>query len=98
MSQTRELFERVLDVVSDVTEIDKTIILSKSKASEVVDARYIAIEILTKSGVYKNKIASIFGCTMRNVQHIISNFDARIAYNKPMRNNYERIKQLLGNG
>lgn len=95
MSQTKEFLERVLDAVASVTEIDKSLILSRIKTAEVVDARYIAIVILAKSGVYKNTIASLLGCTTRNIQNVISRFDARIAYNKPMRICYERVKRLL---
>lgn len=38
-----EIFQIVLDIVSDCTEISKEKILSNSRIAEVVDARCIAV-------------------------------------------------------
>lgn len=92
-----EIIATVLSAVSEETEIDIKTILSQDKRREVVDARHIAINLLYKCGIYQSNIVEIFRTTPRNVQYVISDFDTRLLYSPPMRNDYERIKKRLGN-
>ncbi len=92
-----EIISSVLSAVSDETEITLKSILSQDRRREVVDARHIAINLLHKSGIYQSNIAEIFRITPRNVQYIMSDFDARMLCSIPMRNDYERIRKRVGN-
>ncbi len=92
-----EIITSVLSAVSEETEIDIKTILSQERRREIVDARHIAINLLHKSGIYQSAIAEIFRITPRNVQYILSDFDARMLCSSPMRNDYERIRKRLGN-
>jgi len=92
-----EIITTVLSAVSEETEIDIKTILSQDKRRETVDARHIAVNLLYKRGIYQSNIAEIFRTTPRNVQYIISDFDTRLLYSTPMRNDYERIRKRIGN-
>ncbi len=91
-----EIIATVLAAVSEETEIDVKAILSQDKRREIVDARHIAINLLHKKGLYQSNIAEIFRITPRNVQYILSDFDARMLCSIPMRNDYERIRKHIG--
>lgn len=92
-----EIIANVLAAVSEETEIDIGAIVSRDRRREVVDARHIAITMLDKCGIYQSNIAEIFRTTPRNIQYIVSDFDARLAFSPPMRSDYERIMKRLGN-
>uniref|UniRef100_A0AAU8AW84 Chromosomal replication initiator DnaA C-terminal domain-containing protein n=1 Tax=Dulem virus 40 TaxID=3145758 RepID=A0AAU8AW84_9CAUD len=97
MSNTKDLVDRVLSVVADVTEIPCETILSKCSRTEVVDARWLAVAMLRRSGMYAMRIAEHLGITPRYVQYIITDFDDRIACNPTLRNSCERIAKKLRN-
>jgi len=92
-----EIIATVFSAVADETGIDIKTILSQDRRREIVDARHIAINLLHKNGLYQSNIAEIFRITPRNVQYILSDFDARMLCSIPMRNDYERIRKRLGN-
>jgi len=92
-----EIITSVLSAVSEETGIDIKTILSQDRRRETVDARHIAVHLLYKCGIYQSTIVEIFRTTPRNIQYIISDFDARLLCSPPMRNDYERIKKILGN-
>ncbi len=92
-----EIIATVLSAVSEETEITLKVILSQDRRREVVDARHIGINLLYKCGIYQSAIAEIFRITPRNIQYILSDFDARMLCSPPMRNDYERIRKRLGN-
>lgn len=91
-----EIIANVLAAVSEETEIDIRAIVSRDRRREVVDARHMAIHLLYKYGVYQSSIADIFRTTLRNIRYIVSEFETRLAYSCPMRNDYERTKRRLG--
>jgi len=92
-----EIIASVLSAVSEETGIDIKTILSQDKRRESVDARHIAVYMLNKCGLYQSNIAEIFRITPRNIQYIIADFDTRLLFSSPMRNDYERIRKRLGN-
>lgn len=96
MSKIAEFANHVLDLVSVETEIAKELILSKSRAAEVVDARHLAIMLLHSKDVYPKRIAEIFNMSPRSIRHIITTFDSRIQTNKPLRYNLAKIRKQLG--
>lgn len=92
-----EIISNVLSAVSEETDIDIKAIISQTRIREVVDARHIAIFLMSKYGIYTSNIAEIFGITPRNVQYVISDFNTRLLFSIPMRKDYERIVKLIGN-
>lgn len=96
MSKIVELAHFVIIAIERETDITKSQILSNAKQAEIVDARHLAIKILSLSGIYPDRIAGVFGITRRNVHYVLSTFDDRLRFNHQLRNNYEIIKKQLG--
>lgn len=87
----------VLSIVAEETDIPEELILSKSRAAEVVDARHLAIKLLHSKDIYPKRIAGIFNLSPRTIHYIITSFDSRIQANKSLRNNFAKIAKQLGN-
>ena len=96
MSISKKILSDVIEAVSIETDVPVDMIMSRNRENEIVDARHICIKILRREGMYVSRIAEFMRMTPRNVQHVISEFDGRITFNRPMRNNYERILKRLG--
>lgn len=96
MSKAKQIFSAILAAVSEETEVPVAEIVSKSRVAEAVEARHICVKLLWGKGVRVSKIAELMGVTPRSVQWVLSDFDDRIAYNRPMRNNYESLAKKLG--
>lgn len=96
MPKIAELADRLLDFIADETEIPKELILSKSRAAEVVDARHLAIKLLHSKDIYPSRIAAIFGMSPRSVRHAVTAFDSRIQANKALGYNLAKIRRQLG--
>ena len=73
------MFNKILSVVAEETEIPAECILSRCKRREVVDARYMLVAALLDAGLYKTEIARLARLTGRAVEVISSNFDRRRA-------------------
>lgn len=97
MPKIADLASRIIDLVADELEIPRELILSKSRKAEVVDARHTVAKLLHLNHVYPSRIAGIFGVSARNVQYVITTFDARIQTNRALRNTYERLAKELRN-
>lgn len=59
MPKTAELADRILSIVAEEMETPKELILSKSRTSENVDARHLAIMLLHLKDVYPKRIAEV---------------------------------------
>ena len=92
-----EIFARILNTVSHETEVGAEQILSSSKETDVVDARYLLVFFLAQSGLYPIVIAFYINKTKRSVNYILSNFGTRVRQGKIMRIYMEKIKKSLGN-
>lgn len=93
-----EIIADVLNKVSEETEIEVSIILSSCRQQEIVDARHIAIVLISNMGVYPAQTAKTFNVSTRNIYMVKSAFNNRLLCNKPLRIIYERIlKKLRGN-
>ena len=79
-----EYADRTIAVVVDLTGVERTDILSKCKTINIVDARWMVVKLLREAGYYPSEIAPIMGMTIRQVQSIITEFDARLKYSDPM--------------
>lgn len=92
-----EIFNHILSVVENVTEINKDVILSNDKTTEVVDARYLLVYLLSKEGFYPSSISLMIHKSKRAVNYILSNFSYRLKTTKILRTQLENIKNILGN-
>lgn len=63
-----EIFNTILRMVSEETEIPSAQILSGRKDTETVDARYLLVHFLFQSGLNPSYIAARIGKTERAVQ------------------------------
>lgn len=92
-----EIFAELLRIVSKETEISTSDILSNSKETEVVDARYLLVRLLFENGFYPSQIASHIRKTNRSVHYILSHFSDRLEVGKIFRIQYENIRKRLRN-
>ena len=92
-----DVFERVLAIVSTVTEVPVEKILSCNRTCEVVDARSIIIYILFEEGMYPSQIACFLKYTASNIRYLISNFHVRVSTRKMLANNLQEIYKELTN-
>ena len=97
MAKTNDLIKYVIETVAYETEIPSERILSRERTTEVVDARHIAVMQLVRGGVYTSKISEMLKITPRNIQYIVTEFENRLARNRPLRNRYEIITKKLRN-
>ena len=96
MPKIAELADHILGIVAEELDVTKESILSKSRKAEVVDARHMAAKLLHARNVYPSRIAAFFNLSPRNIQHVITSFDARIQTNRALRNSYVKLTKRLG--
>ena len=73
----KELFEKIIEIVSEITEVSREEILSRSRRADVTDARYLVLYILYTHGVRIYKIAELSGIPCRSVYYAINSFSMR---------------------
>jgi len=88
-------FTHLLDLISEITEIDKDIILSSCRKVEVVDARSLLVYILISEGFYPNNIAQIMGITRAGVCYLHSTFNDRLRSNPLLGRYLKDVKKQL---
>lgn len=86
-----------LEIVANEVEISNEMILSPSKSEDVVDARHLLVMLMYDIGLYPTSIAKLMGCTVRNINVIISGFSLRCQRRKLLRNSYEKLRKYIGN-
>ena len=92
-----EIFNRVLDVVSQQTEVSREQILSRSKSMEVVDARCILFRLLQEQGLYPGQIATQARKTPAAIRYLLSHFEDRVKSNKMVKIYLQNIRKCIGN-
>lgn len=91
----QETFNKVLSLIEEETEIDRTLILSGNKREEVVDARALLLYTLYEIGLYPTQIAALSRICPRCIMPFIQGFNDR-KYNRRMLGiYYERVKRKL---
>lgn len=92
-------FNRALSIVSEITEIQKDIILSESREQEIVDARCLLIYALYKTYSISFKlIGRLVNRSAENVSYHIRNFGSRKSQCNMLNIQYEiTIKKLQDN-
>lgn len=96
MSKSKIVLTRILEVVSQETDILVADIMSRCSVTEVVDARWICVKLLREYGYYSARIGELMCVSPRYVQYILTDFEDRTLFNNLMRTNYERAKKRLG--
>ena len=77
-----EIFAKIIKAVSIETEVSEALILSNSKAMEVVDARSILAKLLQESGFYPMQIARYMHKTSASIRFLLTNYESRKNTNK----------------
>lgn len=92
-----ELFNNILELVAQETDLSQFEITSKSRIAEIVDARCLFVRLLSDVGFYPSDIAKRINLTQRAVNYILTDFDSRISTRKYLRNCYEKLKKHTSN-
>ncbi len=95
MSKIAEFTDHVIELVSHETDIPKEQILSRCRATEVVDARHLVIKLLHVNNVYPSRIASVFNLSPRTIHYALTAFDNRVSTNNSLRNIYAELSKNL---
>jgi hypothetical protein len=91
-----EIFKNTLSAVVEETEIKRELILSSNKQEEVVDARYLLVEIMSEQGLYPTQISNLTGVCVRSVNNFLQGFKTRCNSRKIIRIDYDRVRNKLG--
>lgn len=73
----KELFEGIISIVSDLTDISREEMLSRSRRSDIIEAKYLLIYLLKSQGVKPYKIALLMDMPERCVYYSITSFSMR---------------------
>lgn len=77
-------YTMVMSVVTDLTDLTEQQILYGKKTREVVDARWLCVRLMSELGIYTRQIAGFMRMSMRSVQYILMDFDARVKFGDAM--------------
>lgn len=91
-----EDFSKVIKVVTELMEVTEQDILGKSRAQEVVDARWMVIALMREKGYSTKQIAPLLCHPVRTVNHALSGFSDRVKYSfNNLGNTLAKARQLL---
>ena len=91
----QETFNRVLALIEEETEIDRSLILSGNKREEVVDARALLLYTLYELGFYPSQMAALSGICPRCIIPFIQNFTDRKDSRRMLGVFYEKVKRKV---
>lgn len=91
----QELFNRILALVEEETEVSRELILSGNKHEEVVDARALLIFTLYEMGFYPSQIGSMTGICSRCINPFILGFGERKSGRRMLGIYYEKVRRKL---
>lgn len=91
-----DMFNQILRLVADETEVPPVRILSGKKDAETVDARYLLVHFLLEAGFTPAYISEKAGVSERTVSNIQTNFETRRCVQKMFRIQAENIRKLMG--
>lgn len=74
------IFNTILEAVEEATEIDRALILSRSKQPDVVEARSLLFHYLYAEGFTRSQVARMTGHTRQCVATQVQHFDDRCKY------------------
>lgn len=94
MNIYKEIFEKVINSVEELTDIPKEVILSEAKNTEVVDARNLLFYELYRRGMYISIIARFTGKTYVCVRKSILNIENRKQNSNIFKIYCERLRNM----
>lgn len=91
-------FQKILQVVSEVTGLAPCEILCKRRYQETIDARWLMVQLMRDEGFYSSRIADYLSMTTRNVNHILFSVSIRLELgDKMLGKNLEIARKLMEN-
>lgn len=90
-----EDFTRVLNIVSEITEIETKDILSPSRKMEFVEARMLLAKAMNELGYHPVLIAKKLNITPNNTRLLIESFTTRVKTEKLLIRMYQEIVKKL---
>ncbi len=90
-----ELFARILDAVAEETDLTILEVLSHRNTTEIVDARYLMVRLLSEEKFYRSEIARRLNISQAAVSRIFTGFDDRCKKSYFLEPNYYRIRTKL---
>lgn len=90
-----QIFNDILQIVSEETEINEALILSDNKSTAVADARSILVDILREKGLYPVQIAEYLHKTPAGIRNLISGFENRKRSNGILAIYSQRIRNRM---
>lgn len=92
----RELFDCILQITSQVCDVNLDLIMSNCRQTDVVDARCIFFYHLRKYGLSSRDIVSLMNKrNLNSINSIIATYDARYKQSFCFRINSKEIGNLL---
>lgn len=88
-------FERTLDIVSSVAEIDKEKILCSCRMMEYVEARVLLIKALSDQGYHYSIIAKKMSRASTSIKAHLDGFDGRNKSNPLFNKLYSEIRRKV---
>lgn len=95
--RSREDYNNILRVVSEVSEIETSEIFSSKKTQEHRDCRWMIVQLLSDMGYYPSRICALTGLSARTITRILSDMRTRKDRSwKMLRQNLDECRSLLG--
>ena len=88
-------FERALEIVSEITEIEAKDILSSSRKMELVEARMLLAKAMNEMGYHPTLIAKKLNITPNNIRLLIDSFTHRAKTDILLIRMYQEISKKL---
>jgi hypothetical protein len=88
-------FVKLLDAVSEITEISTKEIMSSSRKMEYVEARMLVCKAMTELGYHPSQIAKKLFITPNNIRLLTESFHCRVKTDKLLIRMYQEIIKKL---
>lgn len=96
MESRVKYFGKVIKVVTELMDVTDQDILGKSRAYDVVDARWMVICLMREKGYSTKQIAPLLFRPIRTINHALNAFSDRVKYSfNGLGNTLAMARQLL---
>ena len=91
-----EILAEVLSRVTEATEVDASVIVSRSRKEEHVEARMIVVYCCIRKGLRPVQVAELMGQTAHNIYRTLNEVKDRYAYSSSFRYDCDFVCKQLG--
>lgn len=91
-----EILSEVLSKVADATEVDASVIVSRSRKEEHVEARMIVVYCCIMKGLRPVQVAELMGQTVHNIYRTLNGAKDRYSYSSSFRYDCDFVCKQLG--